>query len=117
MHDQGTIPLLHDAAHGVNSTVAKVSPQHLPHQLEKQRIAQEKRPSGEQMIRRGHYDLYCFKSEPSGKRQVCVSVLFSNLPARFTKLLNVDCTTECNNEDCERVRGQAVITHDGIEYL
>lgn len=28
---QGTVPLLHDAAHSVNGTVAKVSPQHLPH--------------------------------------------------------------------------------------
>lgn len=32
--EAGILPFLHDAAHGVNGTVTKVSPQHLPHQLE-----------------------------------------------------------------------------------
>lgn len=32
--ETGMLPFLHDAAHGVNSTVAEVGPQNLPHQLE-----------------------------------------------------------------------------------
>ena len=39
----GTIPLLHYATHGVNGTVAKVSSQNFPHQLEEQRAAQHGR--------------------------------------------------------------------------
>lgn len=39
------------------------------------------------------------------------------LPAGFTKLLDVDSTTECDDEDSERVRGQAVVTHHCIQYL
>ena len=38
-----TIPLLHYAAHGVNGTVAEVSSQNFPHQLEDQRAAQHER--------------------------------------------------------------------------
>lgn len=34
LHKPEIIPLLHYAAHSVNGTVAQVSPQHLPHQLE-----------------------------------------------------------------------------------
>ena len=40
MIKDGSLPLLHDAAHGVNSAMAEVSTQHLPHQLQKQRAAQ-----------------------------------------------------------------------------
>lgn len=36
-----SIPLLHYAAHGVNGTVAEVSSQHLPHQLQKPRAEQQ----------------------------------------------------------------------------
>lgn len=34
--ETGILLFLHDAAHGVNGTVTKVSTQHLPHQLEKE---------------------------------------------------------------------------------
>lgn len=50
IRNKATIPLLHNAAHGVNSTVAEVSPQHLPHQLRTQRAAQhEKRSNNKKM--------------------------------------------------------------------
>lgn len=83
--EAGILPFLHDAAHGVNGTVTKVSPQHLPHQLETE-SSNECAPS-------------CFfLNINSKKKSVC-----SHLPASLTELLHIHCTTEGNNEDGEGV--------------
>lgn len=41
----------------------------------------------------------------------------SHLPAGLAELLDIDGATECDDEDRERVWGQAVVTHHGIQDL
>lgn len=85
--ETGILPFLHDAAHGVNGTVTKVSSQHLPHQLETKR-SHECAPS--------HFFLNIYLKKK--KKSVCF-----HLPASLTELLHVHCTTKGNNEDGEGV--------------
>lgn len=102
----GTIPLLHNAAHGVNGTVAKVSPQHLPHQLKTQKEVQTRENNRGEKITGSGYELcpshHNFQIKEKKKVCVCMYVC-PHLPAGFTKLLDVDSTTECDDEDSERV--------------
>lgn len=42
---------------------------------------------------------------------------FSHLPARFTELLDVDRTAERDDEDGQRVGGEAVVTNHRIQDL
>lgn len=83
--ETGMLPFLHDAAHGVNGTVAEVGPQHLPHQLETE-SRNECAPS------------QSFLNIDFKKRWVC-----SDLPASLTELLHIHCTTKGDDEDGEGV--------------
>ncbi len=94
------VPLLHDTAHGVYSTVSQVSSQHFTHQL---KTRPDKNNNSEVKT--------CFWTAPW---------MWSHteyLPAGFTELLHVNRSAQCDDEQRQRVGGQAVITHHSVQHL